>query len=426
LLPKDSVKLIDAYRTLQRMGLELPAEIDQRAARGLLRQIDKLPGGWTSWLAAIPKADRARSLREVSGLPEVRTKVPDNVTAMLAAIRQDVPGAPGLNPLAGANGEAFVANLEARAGGKFSDPSVRAEYVEQVDGLRSIADALEAGILDRSQWEDVIDRANDVRKIALGQLALSLPPRPPPLLTARGDLTPAGGVFIRKRFGEQNTWLGRVADLNDDQLNQLFSHEWKWLEETIREEVSAEWAETQREAAKRGTPLDPRVDFAVLEGSSFNALAGRLQEAARFTGATFDARVLKENTGSFIDTLLAANDPVLRPAFDDCEKLAKEARDRRAVEPPTRGRREKDFDERWREFLRDFRRGTNGAKKPDILQALLSRNQLAIIDPSLAYSDKIHNFKLATYRAISERLITGVQVDATDIRAFLRQTPVGP
>src|SRR5262249_2359656 len=154
--------------------------------RGLLRQIDKLPGGWTSWFAAIPKADRAKSLREVSGLPDLRAKVPDNITAMLAAIRQDIPGQPGLNPLTGANGEAFVKNLEARAGAKFTDPRARAELVIKVDNLRLDAGQLEAGILERSRWEDLINRAEEVRKIALGQLAISLPPQPPPLLTARG------------------------------------------------------------------------------------------------------------------------------------------------------------------------------------------------------------------------------------------------
>jgi hypothetical protein len=428
LLPKNSAKLIEAYRTLQRMGLELPAEMDQRAVRGLLRQIDKLPGGWTSWLAAIPKADRARSLRDVSGLPDLRAKVPDNISAMLAAIKQDIPGQPGLNPLAGANGEAFVRNLEARAS-KFTDPRARAEYIIKVDNLRFHASMLEAGLLERDRWEATIDSVNEIRKIALVQLALALPPRPPPLLTARGDLTPAGIAFIRKRFGEQSISVGmnlrRVADLRDDELNQQFSHEWKWLEHTIREEVAAEWAESQREAAKQGTPLDPREDFTVLEGRTFNTLAGRLQEASRVSGHKVVTQVLGENSGSFIDKLVKANDPVVKPIFDLCEKLAQEARDRRAVDPPGRGRRAEDFADRWSEFLRDFRRGTNGEKKPDILEVMLSRNQLVVTDPSLAYLDPIHNFKLAVYHAIIERLIN-VQVGATDIRGVLRQTLAGP
>ena len=426
LLPRDTLRLIDAYRTLQRRGLELPAEMDQRALRGLLQQIDKLPDSWASWLATIPKADRARALGQASGLPESRAKVPENVSATLAVIRQDIPGQPGLNPLAGANGEAFVQSLETRAGGKITDPSARSQLVIKADHLRFDVGLLEAGTLDRTRWEDLIDRANEIRKTALGHLALSLPPRPAPLLTPRGDLTQAGLAFIRKRFGGQRTWMGSVEDLNDNQLNQLFSHESKWLEEAIRQEVLSEWAEMQREAARRGTPLDPRTDFAILEGRAFNALAGRLQEAARFTGATVDTSVLGENTGAFIDALLQANDPVLKPAYDLCEKLAQEARERRAVEPPGRGKRAPDFADHWSEFLRDFRRGTNGAKRPDIIEVMLSTNQIVVTDPSLAYSDPTHNFKSAVYRAIIERLIKGVQVGATDIRALLRQTPVGP
>lgn len=426
LLPRDSLKLIDAYRTLQRLGLELPAEMDQRALRGLLQQMDKLPDGWASWLAAIPKADRAKALGQASGLPESRAKVPENVSAALAAVRQDIPGQPGLNPLAGANGEAFVQSLETRAGGKITDPSARSQLVIKADRLRFDVGLLEAGTLDRSRWEDLIDRANEIRKTALGHLALSLPPRPAPLLTPRGDLTQAGLAFIRKRFGGQRTWMGSIEDLNDNQLNQLFSHESKWLEEAIRQEVLSEWGEMQREAARRGTPLDPRTDFAILEGRAFNALAERLQEAARFTGATVDTSVLGENTGAFIDALLQAKDPVLKPAYDLCEKLAQEARERRAVEPPGRGKRAPDFADHWSEFLRDFRRGTNGAKRPDIIEVMLSTNQIVVTDPSLAYSDPTHNFKTAVYRAIIERLIKGVQVGATDIRALLRQTPVGP
>jgi len=56
---------------------------------------------------------------------------------------------------------------------------------------------------------------------------------------------------------------------------------------------------------------------------------------------------------------------------------------------------------------------------------MLSRNQLVVTDPSLAYLDPIHNFKLAVYHAIIERLIN-VQVGATDIRGVLRQTLAGP
>jgi hypothetical protein len=239
----------------------------------------------------------------------------------------------------------------------------------------------------------------------------------------------AGLDFVRKRFGSQYLETGmnrrRVAELSDEELRQQFSHEWKWLEDAIREEVAADWREKHRAAAERGTPFDPNLDFVLLEGRAFSSLAGRLQEAARTSGHVVDSRVLAQNTGTFIDTLVQNNDAVVRPAFDLCERLASEARQRRNVAPPQRGRRSADFADRWAEFLNDFRRGTNATKKPDIVEVMLSRNQIVVTDPSLAYSDPIHNFKLAVYRSIVERLIN-VQVGAVDLRSLLRATLAGP
>lgn len=430
LQPRNSARLIDAYRTLERRRIELPDDMDNRAVRGLLRQLDKLPGGWVDWLVNIAKADRANALRDASGLPDLRPKVPGSTTEMLAKIKQDIPGQRGLNPLAGADGEAFVKALEARAGAKFADPRAREAYVSSIDRLRSDAARLEQGDLPPDKWEDLVDRTNDVRKTALQQLALSLPPRPPALLTARGDLTPAGVQFVRSRYANQDVGGGmnprRVSDLKDDEINQQFSHEWKWLEDIVREEVRAEWNETQREAAQKGTPLDPTTDFTLLEGRTFNTIWTQLQEAGRASGRSTDPAVLTQQTGAFLDGLLAANDASVRPAYDLCERTAQEARDRRATAPPGRGRRPEDFADRWAEALRDFRRGTIGAKKPDILEVMLSQNQIVVTDPSLAYADPIHNFKLAVYRAVIERLLPGVQVGAMDIRAVLRHTLAGP
>jgi hypothetical protein len=189
--------------------------------------------------------------------------------------------------------------------------------------------------------------------------------------------------------------------------------------------AETEWEQKRQSADERGIPLDSQQDFVLLGGTTFNTLAPRLQAGARVSGHIVTSTVLGENTGSFVDTLLQQNDPVLRSAYYLAEKAANGARERRRSEPPTRGRRPEDFADRWSEFLREFRRGTNGTKKPDILEVLLSRNQITVIDPSLAYADPSHNFKLAVYLAIIQRLIN-VQVGGTDIRSRSRQTLVGP
>jgi hypothetical protein len=74
------------------------------AVRGLLRQVEKMPGGWTSWLTAIAKDKRAEKLRAVSGLTDPRVRLPENITELLANVSAHIPGQPGLNPLAGAGG----------------------------------------------------------------------------------------------------------------------------------------------------------------------------------------------------------------------------------------------------------------------------------------------------------------------------------
>ena len=255
------------------------------------------------------------------------------------------------------------------------------------------------------------------------------PARPEPLLTPLGQPTAAGIAFIRKRFGNQSIDTGvnprRVSDLSDAELSQQFSHEWKWVEDSFKEEVDAAWKQTQQDAAERGTPYDPRTDFALLQGTTFNSIAERLQAAARFSGHTVTTDVLAQNTGAFLDELLQHGDPAATAAFRRGEQLAHEARERRRTQPPTRGPRPQDFADHWREALASLRANTNGTKKPDILEVMLSRNQLVVSDPTLAYDDPAHNLKLAVYRAISARLINA-QVGAIDIRSLFRHTLAGP
>jgi hypothetical protein len=152
---------------LQRMGLELPADMDLRAVRGLRLQVDKIPGGWTSWLAAIAKDKRARTLRALSGLTDPRVRLPENITELLAVISEDIRGQPGLSPLAGADGEAFVKLLESRSTGGFVDPSLRTAFVRKVDSLRLKVALLEQGRLAHGEWENLVGLANEVQQTAL-------------------------------------------------------------------------------------------------------------------------------------------------------------------------------------------------------------------------------------------------------------------
>ncbi len=166
LMPKNSAILINGIRDLKARGLELPADMDLRATRGLLRQIQTMPGGWLTWFQSTAKDKRAERLRVLSGLNDPRVTLPQNVTELLADISTDI--IPGLNPLAGMNGEAFVKLLEARVGtGKFEDPIQRALYVAKVDKLRFDVALLQQGRpLEHGQWEVVVGRANEVRQVA--------------------------------------------------------------------------------------------------------------------------------------------------------------------------------------------------------------------------------------------------------------------
>ncbi|HEY0502514.1 MAG TPA: DUF4157 domain-containing protein [Lysobacter sp.] len=168
LRPKNSVTLIDAWREMQKKGLELPVDMDLRAVRGVARQIDKMPGGWLQWLKGIPKDKRAEKLRAVSGLTDPRVRLPENVTELLDAISADIPGRPGVNPLAGANGEAFVKLLETQTTpGKFADAGLRMTFVNKVDMLRMDVAMLQQGRpLVHGEWENIVGRANEVRQIA--------------------------------------------------------------------------------------------------------------------------------------------------------------------------------------------------------------------------------------------------------------------
>ena len=169
LLPKNSLKLIDAYRQMKAAGVELPPDMDLRATRGLLRQIDKTPGGWLQWMKGLAKEKRGYTLRALSGLNDPRVRLPENMLELMDSITADLPGHQGLNPLAGMNADAYVTQLETTAGGgKFADADLRHSFVNKVDSLRRDVALLQQGrALQHGEWENVVGRANEVRQMSI-------------------------------------------------------------------------------------------------------------------------------------------------------------------------------------------------------------------------------------------------------------------
>jgi hypothetical protein len=115
--------------------------------------------------------------------------------------------------------------------------------------------------------------------------------------------------------------------------------------------------------------------------------------------------------------MVRQNDPVLKPLFDALQNH---------TDPQIR--------RRWHEFkystrsgdMNGFFFGEVGAKRPDVVEVLLSQNEIHLTDVTFAVGDPIHNFKSAFYQVVMERLIDVGTVTSTDYRAPLRQSPVGP
>lgn len=179
LLPKESATLIDAFRALQARRIELPADMDERAVRGLANHIEKSPGGWLRWLASTPKAKRGERLRAEAGPADPGlaidplTALPASARGLLEDIGADLPGYPGINLLGGPNGDAVVQALEKQAtAGKFSDPRVRDKVVRQIDQLRLEASLLQQGAPPAiGKWSNIVGDLNEVQRAAALLLA---------------------------------------------------------------------------------------------------------------------------------------------------------------------------------------------------------------------------------------------------------------
>ncbi|GGX79720.1 hypothetical protein GCM10007160_03880 [Litchfieldella qijiaojingensis] len=231
------------------------------------------------------------------------------------------------------------------------------------------------------------------------------------LQDAEGNLTSQGIAFIRQRYRSVRDGNRRIplSDLSDAELQQQFKNQPGWLESVVIAEVRASWL-------GRGS----EVDFVMTNTrQDFHQIASRLQEAitAGNTGHSLHEPILSWNVRDFVLELVRQNDPVIKPLFDALQNHS-DAQVRR----------------RWHEFkystragdMYGFFLGEVGAKRPDVVEVLLSQNEIHITDATFAVGDPIHNFKSAFYRAVMERLINVGRVTATDYRAPMRQSPVGP
>jgi hypothetical protein len=230
--------------------------------------------------------------------------------------------------------------------------------------------------------------------------------------TGTGDLTDSGVAFIRSRFKSARESNGKsvaLSTLTDAQIKERFPNQSGWLEAIVVAEARADWL-------GRST----KTDFIMANpNQNFEQVAAKLSKTVQAgnTGHTVHEAILNWSVWEFVNEMIAQNDPTLTPAYNACEQHTDPAIKRR-----------------WQEFktsttpgdMSGFFLGTVGKKRPDIVEVMLSQNEIHIIDASFAYQDPIHNFKSAFYKTVMERLINVGTVTATDYRAPLRQTPVAP
>jgi hypothetical protein len=257
------------------------------------------------------------------------------------------------------------------------------------------------------------------------------------LLDNSGGLTDAGVAFIRRRFrivkefGKRGRSAReiRLEDMTDAQIRERFPTEHSWLEAAVVGEVRQSWI-------GRTTATDFLLDN---PHQSLNQVARRLAEAvaAGNTGHTVTPAILERNTLELIRELVAANDPVLEPAWNACENnpaLRSEWNrflfGRREMPGRTAAQRAQ-----FRQALLDlpggsgegFGAGRVGNKQPDVIEVLLTQEDaLHVLDPSQAWSTDIHNFKTAFYEAVLRRLIDVATVTSTDTGGGTRMRPIGP
>lgn len=230
------------------------------------------------------------------------------------------------------------------------------------------------------------------------------------LQSGTGDLTDQGVAFIRSRFKSVSEGRGKkveLASLTDAQIKERFPNQSAWLEAIVTAQARSDWL-------GRTTT----TDFAMTDPKqNFNDIAAKLDTAIAKgkTGHSLHTAILEWSVKNFVDEMLRQGDPTLTAAYNACEHNANP-----------------DIVKRWQEFktsakkgdMSGFFLGKVGSKRPDIVEVMLSQNEIHITDASFAYGDPIHNFKSAFYKVVMERLINVSTVTSTDYRSPLRQTPI--
>lgn len=233
-----------------------------------------------------------------------------------------------------------------------------------------------------------------------------------PLQSGNGELTDEGVAYIRSRFKSVSEGKGKstlLSELSGPQIKERFPNQPAWLEAIVVAQARSDWL-------GKSTP----TDFVMSNPKqNFRDVATKLDTAlsSGATGHSLHTAILDWNVTDFVDEMLRQGDPSLTAAFNACEN---------SPDPVIHAR--------WREFrtstkagdMSGFFLGRVGSKQPDLVEVLLSQNEIHITDATFAYGDPIHNFKSAFYKAVMERLINVGTVTATDYRSPLRQSPIGP
>lgn len=231
-----------------------------------------------------------------------------------------------------------------------------------------------------------------------------------PLQSGSGALTDEGVAFLRSKFKSVSEGNGKkveLASLSDADIKERFPNQPGWLEAIVVAQARGDWL-------GRTT----KTDFVMANPTqNFRDVAAKLQVAidAGQTGHTLHTAILDWNVVDFVGEMLRQNDPTLTPAYNACENHSN---------PEVR--------KKWQEFktsskagdMSGFFLGKVGSKRPDIVEVMLSQNEIHITDASFAYADPIHNFKSAFYKAVMERMTTVGTVTSTDYRAPLLQKPM--
>jgi hypothetical protein len=195
-----------------------------------------------------------------------------------------------------------------------------------------------------------------------------------------GELTDEGVKVLREKFpsefkGDTNQQVkdAFARDITIDRKGRLH-------EALIKQEVSEAYGES-------------KSAFVMSEDKNFDSIFKEVE--TRSAGKVQNKSILGKKAGNFIDS-----DPVLQAQKNVLET-----------------HKNPEVQRIWKEWYADFKEGTVGAKKPDIIEFLLDRDLAVVSDPTLATPSlfgPVHEFKTLFYKRVIEK-VTSLEVGAMDI-----------